>query len=148
MIFLKLLTLSLSLIFTLYACRGEAPKVQNPAVAAPATPAANIAAPAKPAANNTPGKQLFVEKGCIICHKINGEGGEVGPSLAGIMGETVELSTGQKLVRDHEYFEESILNPNARIVKGYQPGIMPKIGLTHEQIDDLGDFIKSLKKVR
>jgi len=27
------------------------------------------------------GRELFVERGCIVCHQINGVGGEVGPSL-------------------------------------------------------------------
>lgn len=27
------------------------------------------------------GRTLFVEKGCIVCHSVNGIGGEVGPSL-------------------------------------------------------------------
>lgn len=27
------------------------------------------------------GRQLFVNKGCVICHVVNGVGGEVGPSL-------------------------------------------------------------------
>ena len=137
MIFLKLLALGIPLIFTLWACGGEAPKVQNPVVTSAKSPIIDAT-----------GKQLFSEKGCIGCHKINGEGGQVGPSLAGIMGETVELSTGEKLVRDHEYFEESILNPDARIVKGYQAGIMPKINLTHEQIDELAEFLRSLRKTR
>lgn len=137
MILIKFLALSLPLIFTLYACGGQAPKAQNPVVVAAKSPTTGIS-----------GKQLFSEKGCIGCHKINGEGGEVGPSLAGIMGETVELSTGEKLVRDHEYLEESFLNPDARIVKGYQAGIMPKINLTHEQIHELDEFLRSLRKTR
>ena len=27
------------------------------------------------------GRELFVEKGCIVCHQVNGIGGDVGPSL-------------------------------------------------------------------
>lgn len=106
---------------------------------------APIAIPTKAPAAEGVGKRLFIEQGCIGCHKVNGEGGEVGPSLVGIWGQTVELVTGEKVVRDHEYFEESIENPDAKVVKGYQPGIMPKFSLTHEQIHELEEFIKSLK---
>lgn len=137
MIFLKLLFPGIALILTLFACGEGAPKAQNPVVT-----------PAKSPAIEDTGRQLFFEKGCIACHKINGEGGEVGPSLAGILGEMVELSTGEKVIRGHEYLEESILNPDARIVKGYQSGIMPKISLTHGQIHELEDFIRSLRKTR
>lgn len=27
------------------------------------------------------GRELFVEKGCIVCHAVNGVGGDIGPSL-------------------------------------------------------------------
>lgn len=27
------------------------------------------------------GRELFIEKGCIVCHQVNGIGGEIGPSL-------------------------------------------------------------------
>lgn len=27
------------------------------------------------------GREIFVEKGCIVCHQVNGVGGEIGPSL-------------------------------------------------------------------
>jgi cytochrome c len=33
------------------------------------------------AANSARGKQLFVNKGCVVCHSINGAGGDVGPDL-------------------------------------------------------------------
>jgi mono/diheme cytochrome c family protein len=34
-----------------------------------------------PAVDSHKGRELFVEKGCIVCHQVNGVGGEVGPSL-------------------------------------------------------------------
>lgn len=27
------------------------------------------------------GREIFVEKGCVVCHQVNGVGGEIGPSL-------------------------------------------------------------------
>jgi mono/diheme cytochrome c family protein len=32
-------------------------------------------------ASSTRGRELFVNKGCVVCHSVNGAGGEVGPSL-------------------------------------------------------------------
>jgi quinoprotein glucose dehydrogenase len=58
------------------------------------------------------GRKVFFEKaeaGCLRCHKINGEGGEVGPDLAGI---------GNRQSR--EYILEAMLFPNKQIAAGYE----------------------------
>ena len=34
-----------------------------------------------PPSNSARGKQLFVDKGCVVCHSINGAGGGTGPAL-------------------------------------------------------------------
>jgi quinoprotein glucose dehydrogenase len=57
------------------------------------------------------GKKIFFEKAeasCVRCHKINNEGGEVGPVLTGI---------GSRKPR--EYLLESIVHPNAQIAPGF-----------------------------
>ncbi len=57
------------------------------------------------------GKQIFSEKAeaaCMRCHKVKGEGGDVGPDLAEV---------GKKMGR--EYVLQSIVDPNAVIAKGY-----------------------------
>lgn len=89
------------------------------------------------------GRQLFSELGCIACHKINGEGGEVGPSMVGLFGSARELDTEEKVAADREYLEESIEDPGAKVVKGY-PAVMPKSSLSDGQIDALIEFIESL----
>jgi quinoprotein glucose dehydrogenase len=58
------------------------------------------------------GRRIFFHKAevsCLRCHKVKGEGGEVGPDLAGI-------GTRQK----REYILESIVDPNKEIAKGYE----------------------------
>ena len=56
-----------------------------------------------------------------------------GPSLKGIVGTTVELQDGNTVVVDEAYLRESILNSQAKIVKGYQP-LMPAFqGLISEE---------------
>lgn len=90
------------------------------------------------------GKDLFENKlGCASCHQQNDQGR--GPKLAGIYGKEQKLTTGQSVVADDEYIRNSILNPTAQIVEGYQP-IMPtfKGQVTEEQLVSLVAYIKSL----
>lgn len=62
--------------------------------------------------NAAMGRTIFVENqlvACFRCHKIQGEGGDVGPELTGL---------GAKQGR--EYLLESILFPNRHIAPGYE----------------------------
>jgi cytochrome c oxidase subunit 2 len=90
------------------------------------------------------GEKLFVEKACATCHLGNGTGRA--PSLNGVFGGTVRLADGSTVTADEGYIRESILNPPAKIVAGYQP-LMPSFQgqLTEEQILSLTSYIKSLQ---
>jgi len=58
------------------------------------------------------GKKLFAERadwGCQRCHKLDGEGGDVGPDLTGL-GRT----------KGREYVLRAVVNPNAEIASGYE----------------------------
>jgi len=96
------------------------------------------------ASSQSAGQQLYQSLGCASCHGQNGEG-NIGPRLAGLYGSKVQLSNGQTVVADDAYIRESILNPQAKIVKGYQP-IMPTFQgqVTEQDILQLIQFIKSL----
>jgi putative membrane-bound dehydrogenase-like protein len=62
------------------------------------------------------GRALFADlKGlaCIKCHKVGGEGGTVGPDLAGIGGKY-----------RREEVVESVLYPSAKIFSGYEPVVV------------------------
>lgn len=90
------------------------------------------------------GAQLFQTLGCASCHGANGEGGR-GPTLAGLVGRNTPLEGGQTVRADEAYIRESILNPGAKIVAGFQP-IMPTFQgqVTEDQLLQLVAFIKSL----
>ena len=70
------------------------------------------------------GRRIFFEKAevyCLRCHKVNGEGGEVGPDLTGV---------GAKQPR--EYLLESIILPNKQIAPGFESTIATmKSGTTY-----------------
>lgn len=90
------------------------------------------------------GEKLFSQLACVTCHLSNGTGR--GPSLNGVYGAKVLLADGSIVVADDGYIRESILEPKAKIVAGFQP-VMPTFqGLvTEEQIMNLTAYIKTLQ---
>ena len=64
------------------------------------------------------GRKVFREKAevqCLRCHKVEGDGGEVGPELSGI---------GTK--KDRGYILESIALPNKQIAEGFETQVIAK----------------------
>ncbi len=97
-------------------------------------------------AGSTPaagGEKLFAELACNTCHK--SDSGGRGPVLNGVAGHQVQLADGSTVVADDNYLRESIMNPQAKIVAGYQP-LMPTFqGLVNEEgLLQLSAYIKSL----
>lgn len=89
------------------------------------------------------GAKLFNDLACNTCHLDSGQGR--GPSLKDIVGKPVELAGGQTAIVDEAYLRESILNSQAKIVKGFTP-LMPTFqGLVSEEgLAALIEHIKSL----
>jgi len=89
------------------------------------------------------GASLFKRFGCETCHRSGGT--NQGPDLADLFGKTVKLQGGATVTADEDYIRESILDPRAKIVSGYQP-IMPTFkGLVSEEgLLQLIAYIKSL----
>ncbi len=93
------------------------------------------------------GRDLFENKlGCASCHA--GGPQQRGAKLEGIFGHEIKLVGGQTVLANEEYIKNSIINPSAQIVEGYQP-IMPtfKGQVTEEQLLALVAYIKSLSGV-
>lgn len=91
------------------------------------------------------GKQIYQAKACMGCHSVDG-GPSVGPTWKGLWAKTETTDKGQVKV-DEAYIRESILEPNAKIVKGFQGGIMPTYAgqLNDDDIRAVIEFIKTLK---
>jgi mono/diheme cytochrome c family protein len=96
----------------------------------PATTAPEDEAPTgDPAA----GKALFASNGCGGCHTFEAAGttGAVGPNL----DEALEG-------KDAEFVHQSIVEPNAEVAEGYNPGVMPSFQqLSEDQVNDLVAFL-------
>jgi cytochrome c oxidase subunit II len=90
------------------------------------------------------GEKLFAELTCNTCHRPDGQGR--GPVLVRVFGKTVTLQNGEMVTVDEAYIRESILQPTAKVVAGYQP-IMPTFQgiVTEEQLLQLVEYVKSLK---
>jgi cytochrome c oxidase subunit II len=89
------------------------------------------------------GAKLFADLSCNTCHLDNAQGR--GPVLKGIYGKQALLTTGQTVAVDDAYIRESVLNPQAKIVAGFQPMMPTFQGLvTEEQLLQLIAYVKSL----
>ncbi|HKJ31215.1 MAG TPA: cytochrome c oxidase subunit II [Balneolales bacterium] len=91
------------------------------------------------------GKQLYQKNGCSSCHSTDGSKG-VGPSWKGIFGHKVTFKDGSSKTVDENYIRQSILNPGAKVVKGFN-NVMPTFQgvLNSDQISAIIAYIKTLK---
>lgn len=90
------------------------------------------------------GLALVTANGCRACHSIDGSPG-VGPTWFQLAGSEVPLSGGGTVVADDAYLKESILQPQAKIVAGFEAQQMPPYNFTEEQVADIIAYIKTLK---
>lgn len=91
------------------------------------------------------GEILAGEQGCLQCHTTDGTPAS-GPTWKGLAGSVRPLDNGQQVVADDLYLFNSIVDPNAQVVEGYDP-LMPTFyadQLDEQQITDLVEYIKSL----
>ena len=90
------------------------------------------------------GQKLFQQYGCVSCH-LSDTAGRC-PSLRNVYGHAVQLDDGRTVMADDAYIRESVVNPNAKIVKGYQRDVMPVFQgqISEEGLLQLIAYIKSL----
>jgi mono/diheme cytochrome c family protein len=96
---------------------------------------AGVPGAAPPKVPGGPGAQVFADNGCGGCHTLAAaeSGGMVGPNLD-------EALPGQNA----KMVEESIVDPNADVVKGYPANVMPaSFGqtLSSKEIEDLVRYL-------
>jgi cytochrome c oxidase subunit 2 len=89
------------------------------------------------------GQQLFVQQGCVSCHRL--ETNVRAPVLEKLYGSTVRLDTGETFIADENYLRQSILDPGSQVVAGFEP-IMPTYEgqLTEDQLLQLVAYIKAI----
>lgn len=84
---------------------------------------------------------------CIACHSLNAAEKKTGPTFQGLFGRQEHLEDGSTVTVDENYIRESILNPNAKIVKGFPAGVMPTFAGQLDETEIMGviEFLKTAK---
>lgn len=99
--------------------------------------------------------QKIWQQMCASCHQINGTK-LVGPPWNESSdangqygwGYPVSLADGSSVERDENYYRESILDPNAKIVNGYAPAMQSYQGqLDEDDINNIIAFMQTLSTV-
>lgn len=90
------------------------------------------------------GRKLFQVRGCLQCHSVDGSA-KVGPSLLGVYGRSEAMADGSTVAADENYLRESILEPMAKVVAGYEP-VMPTYQgrLKDAEITAVIEYLKTL----
>lgn len=81
---------------------------------------------------------------CNVCHSVSPGETLVGPSLAAVAEVAGQRVSGQSA---EAYLRESIVDPDAYVVEGFGPGIMPSgysTQLSGAQITDLVTYLMAL----
>ena len=91
------------------------------------------------------GKIQYERKGCNSCHTVDGTGSK-GPTWKGKWGTMEELNNGTAVLVDEAYVRESMMQPSAKVVKGFEP-VMPTFQglLRPHEIRGLVAYIESVK---
>lgn len=100
---------------------------------------------ALPTGEREAGRQAFTSSGCSACHALEPEKRIVGPSLAGVGGQAGEREAG---LSAELYLYKAITRPDAFVVAGFTPGLMPGTfieTLPPQTLADLLAFLLSLQ---
>ena len=142
----KMLILLLMAALVLTACGGGGQQ------AAPTKSSGNVTG--DPARGETLFKKASINNapGCSTCHSLEPGKKLVGPSLAGVATRAEQVVTSSEYKGQaktaQEYLRESIVNPNAYVVKGFPPNVMYQNygkDLSAQDIADLVAFLMTLK---
>lgn len=91
------------------------------------------------------GERAYKNFGCAQCHSLDGTTGQ-GPTFKGLFGSERPMVDGTVVTADENYIRESILDPNAKVVRGFNP-IMPTFQgrVRDDHIDALIMFLRTLE---
>ena len=88
------------------------------------------------------GARLFVTRGCVACHSVDGTPAQ-GATWLGLYGRTIPLQEGGTALVDEAFIRKSILDPGADIHAGF-PSTMPPQNFQDHEVDAFVAYVKSL----
>jgi cytochrome c oxidase subunit 2 len=91
------------------------------------------------------GRRIAEEQGCFKCHSVDGTR-HIGPTWLDLYGRKEKLDDGSTIVVNEAYMTESMMDPLAKVVSGFQP-VMPSFQgkLAPPDVAALVEYIKSLQ---
>jgi serine/threonine protein kinase/cytochrome c551/c552 len=90
------------------------------------------------------GQVLVETSGCIGCHSTDGSDG-IGPTWFQLAGSGVVLTGGSTVIANDAYLIQSIREPQAAIVDGFETQQMPAYPFTDQQVANIIAYIKTLR---
>jgi cytochrome c oxidase subunit II len=91
------------------------------------------------------GEKMYNQQGCAGCHSLDGST-KTGPSWKGLFGKMEPMSDGSTVMADENYLKESMMEPQAKMVKGFPPAMPTFKGkLSDKKIAGLIAFIQAQK---
>jgi cytochrome c oxidase subunit 2 len=91
------------------------------------------------------GERAAADYGCLRCHTIDGTP-HIGPTWTGLFGKTELLQGGLTVHVDEAYITESMMDPMAKMVVGYQPVMPSYLGrIEPGETAAIIEFIKTLE---
>ncbi len=103
----------------------------------------SVAPPVAAASVPTSGSDLVAKYACTACHSLDGSP-MTGPTFKGLYGSKRILADGTTVTADEAYLTESINNPNAKVVKGFDP-VMPPMPIPPNEVHQIVEYLETLK---
>lgn len=90
------------------------------------------------------GRDVATAQACIACHTLDGSPG-IGPTWLGMYGKTEVLVDGSTVLVNDDYIRESIMDPAAKQVEGYE-NLMIRYYLNENDMEAILEFTRQLGK--
>jgi cytochrome c oxidase subunit 2 len=90
------------------------------------------------------GRTVAARHGCLKCHSVDGSP-HIGPTWYNLYGAWETMATGERIFVDEAYITKYIMEPNFKVVAGFEP-IMPSFmgQITPAEIASIIEYMKSI----
>ncbi len=89
------------------------------------------------------GRQVVLKYGCVQCHSDDGTR-QIGPSFKGLFNSTVLYIDGSEGKIDEADVRLALVEPNAKVIEGFDPQMKPYPNMGSEEIVNLLAYLRSI----